>query len=161
MTLILHDLENELFLKTPFSRIDDSVVINPNDILPCIGCFKCWTELPGTCALKDKYSNNSLYFKNADKVIIISKNYYGSYSPIIKNFFDRSISYVKPQFRKVYDEMHHVKRYKKKLNIEYYFYGDIEDNEKETLEKLIKANQENLDSNVLINIIDIGEYCYE
>ena len=80
---------------------------------------------------------------------------------IIKNFFDRSISYVKPQFRKVYDEMHHVKRYKKKLNIEYYFYGDIEDNEKETLEKLIKANQENLDSNVLINIIDIGEYCYE
>lgn len=161
MILILHDLEDGVFKKSVFSKIENSIAINPEKILPCMGCFSCWTKLPGTCSLKDNYIHNSLFFKEAEKVMIISKCCYGSYSPNIKNFFDRSISYVKPQFRLLNGKMHHKKRYDKKLELEYYFYGDIKEYEKTTLEKLLKANALNLDCNIKVSVIDIGEYIYE
>lgn len=162
MILIIHDLDKSIFNKSIFSRIENSKIIDLSNIKHCVGCFNCWTKTPGLCNLNDDYVYNSLLLKNCSKLIVISKNNYGCFSAPIKNFFDRSISYVKPQFKIIFNEMHHKKRYKKKLNIEYYFYGDITEKEKNTIQKLIIANQENIDTNAKLYLIeDIGEYLYE
>jgi len=161
MTLIIHDLDNDTFLKTNFSKTDNSIVVNLDNIKPCIGCFKCWLETPNLCALNDEFKTNGNMLDKADKIIVISKNTYGMYSPKIKNFFDRSISYVMPQFKIIYGEMHHYSRYKKKLNIDYYIYGNILEEEKDTLLRLVKANSENMHSNNNIYFIDKLEDIYE
>ena len=160
MTLIIHDMNDIDFNKTIFSNIDNSKIIKVNNIKPCIGCFSCWIKTPGLCCLNDNYNTNGHLLSKCDKLIVISKNYYGMFSPEIKNFFDRSISYVKPQFQIIYGEIHHLKRYKKILNIEYYFYGDIKDNEKATIKELVKANGENLHSNNRLNFITKWEDYY-
>lgn len=56
--------------------------------------------------------------------------------------------------------MHHYKKYKKTLNIDYYFYGDITNKEEKTLSKLVKANSENLHSNNRIAFITNWEEYY-
>lgn len=159
MILIIHDMQKDDFSKTIFSKIDNSKIINLDNIKPCIGCFKCWLEHPNICALNDDFKTNGYLLSQAEKVIVISKNNYGMFSSKIKNFFDRSISYVLPQFKKIYGEIHHYSRYKKKLNIDYYFYGDILKEEKDTLRRLIKANSENLHSISNMYFIDNwGDY---
>ena len=160
MILIIHDLDEDLFLKTKFSKLEDSKVINLDNIKPCMGCFKCWLETPNICALNDNFKTNGLLLSQADKIIVISKNNYGMFSPKIKNFFDRSISYVMPQFKIVYGEIHHYSRYSKKLNIDYYLYGDILNEEKDTLKRLVKANGENMHSDNNLYFIDNWEDYY-
>lgn len=160
MTLIIHDMNDEDFKKTTFSQMENSKVIKIDNIKPCVGCFNCWLKTPGICSLDDDYKLNSYLLSKCDRLIVISKNYYGMFSPNIKNFFDRSISYVKPYFKIIYGEMHHYKKYKKTLNIDYYFYGDITNKEEKTLSKLVKANSENLHSNNRIAFITNWEEYY-
>lgn len=79
------------------------------------------------------------------EVLIISKCVYGSYSPFIKNVLDRSISYIHPYFTFKNGEMHHQQRYKKDFDLKVIFYGgDITTEEKETAQKLVRANAVNL-----------------
>lgn len=161
MIIIIHDLDNDIFLKTKFSKIKDSKIINLENIKPCIGCFNCWLKTPNICSLNDEFKTNGMLLSQADKLIVISKNNYGMLSPKIKNFFDRSISYVMPQFKIMYGEIHHYKRYQKTLNIDYYIYGDMLDEEKNTLKKLIKANSENMHSNSNLYFVSDWEEYYE
>lgn len=160
MTLIIHDMDDNEFKKTIFATMDNSKVIKIDNIKPCIGCFNCWLKTPGICCLNDNYPINGYLLSKCDNLIVISKNYYGMFSPNIKNFFDRSIAYVKPQFQKIYGEIHHLKRYKKILNIEYYIYGNITDEEKTTIKNLVKANSENLHSNNRLEFISSWEEYY-
>lgn len=160
MTLIIHDMDDTEFNKTVFKDIKNSKILKLDNIKPCLGCFNCWLKSPGICTLNDDYKINGALLSTCDRLIVISKNYYGMFSPNIKNFFDRSISYVKPYFRIIYGEMHHKKRYKNILNIDYYIYGDINSNEENTIKNLIKANSENLFSNNRLTIIDKWEDYY-
>ena len=110
-----------------------------------MGCFYCWTKNPGECRIKDGYDNLAELYSKAEKIIIISKCCYGSYSPFIKNVLDRSIPYLLPFFKTKNKEMHHTIRYKKNLSFEVCFYGkNIPNEEKEIAKSMIKANCINL-----------------
>ena len=57
---------------------------------------------------------------------------------------DRAISYVRGDFDIVNNEMRHRRRYKNKMKISAYFYGEnITEEEKITAENIVKANAKN------------------
>ncbi len=121
------------------------IISDENKIKNCTGCFCCWIKNPGRCILKDGYENLAELYSKAEKITIISKCCYGTYSPFVKNVLDRSIPYLFPFFKLKNNEMHHTIRYKRKLFLEVYFYGnDLTELEKNTAEKTVKANCVNL-----------------
>ena len=145
MEIIIHDLSEEK-LNNIYKNTDNSLIITDNKkIKSCMGCFYCWTKNPGECRIKDGYDNLAELYSKAEKIIIISKCCYGSYSPFIKNVLDRSIPYLLPFFKIKNKEMHHTIRYKKNLSFEVCFYGkNISNEEKEIAKNLVKANCINL-----------------
>ena len=145
MEIIIHDLPEEKFKKI-YKNTDNSLIITDNKkIKSCMGCFYCWTKNPGECRIKDSYDNLAELYSKAEKIIIISKCCYGSYSPFIKNILDRSIPYLLPFFKIKNKEMHHTIRYKKSFYFDVYFYGEnIPNEEKEIAKSMIKANCINL-----------------
>ena len=93
----------------------------------------------------DGYDNLAELYSKTEKIIIISKCCYGSYSPFVKNVLDRNIPYLLPFFKIKNKEMHHTIRYKNKLYFEVYFYGEnISDEEKEIAKNMVKDNCINL-----------------
>lgn len=145
MEIIIHDLPEEE-LKNIYKSTNDSLIITDNKkIKSCTGCFYCWTKNPGECRIKDGYDNIAELYSKAEKIIIISRCCYGSYSPFVKNVMDRSIPYLLPFFKIINKEMHHTIRYKKNLSFEVCFYEEnISDEEKEIAKNLVKANCINL-----------------
>ena len=134
--------KNENWIKNKEKEI---IIYNNSNIRNCTGCFCCWIKNPGRCILKDGYENLAELYSKAEKIIIISKCCYGTYSPFVKNVLDRSIPYLLPFFKLKNNEMHHTIRYKKKLFLEVYFYGkDLTELEKNIAEKTVKANCINL-----------------
>lgn len=149
MKLVIHDLEEKNFRKIKLN-LDESVKVISDDgtIHNCVGCFGCWVKTPGECVIQDKYSDMGELLSKCDTVNIISKCYYGGYSPFVKNVLDRSISYVHPYFEIRNGDMHHKSRYNNRFKLQVTFYGeDITENEKQTAGKLVKANSINLNCN--------------
>ena len=150
MKIIIHDLNENEFEKiynlTGIDKNENITLISDNKkIKNCTGCFFCWTKNPGECRIKDGYDNLAELYSKTEKIIIISKCCYGSYSPFVKNVLDRSIPYLLPFFKIKNKEMHHTIRYKNKLYFEVYFYGEnISDEEKEIARDMVKANCINL-----------------
>jgi multimeric flavodoxin WrbA len=140
--LIIHDMSEPDFLKVvPVVEQDTIVISNAGNIRACIGCYGCWIKTPGVCIIKDDYQNIGRLFSQTDELIVISRCFYGSYSPFVKNIWDRSISYLLPYFVKSNDETHHKRRYTNTFNLRVHFYGNgITIDEKMTAEKFIKAN---------------------
>ena len=99
MNVIIHDL-TDLQFQQIFPQIigDPRIVSNKGSIRNCIGCFGCWIKTPGQCVMKDGYENMGSILSQADTVTIISKCYYGGYSPFVKNVLDRSIPFLLPFF---------------------------------------------------------------
>ena len=121
MEIIIHDLPREK-LKKIYKNTDNTLIITNNKkIKNCMGCFYCWTKNPGECRIKDGYDNLAELYSKAEKIIIISRCCYGSYSPFIKNILDRSIPYLLPFFKIKNKEMHHTIRYKKSFYFDVYF----------------------------------------
>lgn len=90
------------------------------------------------------------YILHSNVLIIITKIYYGCYSPYIKNVIDRSIGILLPFFQKINGEIHHIYRYNQSPKLVVIGYGeDITSNEETTFKALIKANSLNL--NYMIN----------
>ena len=165
MQVVIHDMNKEEFqkiyeklkveviekkIKKSRNWIENNeeevkIISDENKIKNCTGCFCCWIKNPGTCILKDGYENLAELYSKAQKIIIISKCCYGTYSPFVKNVLDRSIPYLLPFFKLKNNEMHHTIRYKRKLFLEVYFYGkDLTELEKNIAEKTVKANCINL-----------------
>lgn len=142
MNIVIHDLRNEQFQSLfPKAGRNTHIISDSGTIRNCIGCFGCWIKTPGRCVLKDGYDNMGELLSQANSVLIISKCYYGCYSPFIKNILDRSIPYLLPFFRIKNKETHHQKRYKNNLQFSVYFYGEnITAQEKETAKNMVKAN---------------------
>lgn len=151
MKTIIHDLApavfEELFPETALSaRLGapdpSAAILSPAyQPRPCIGCFGCWIRTPGSCVLPDSYQEIGKLLSRTSELILISRCCYGGYSPYVKNVLDRSIGYLQPFFRMIGGEMHHVMRYDNHMTITTHFYGDsITKQEKETAERLVKAN---------------------
>ena len=142
MKIILHDLNQQEFTAWHLNKDADTIVISDNGkIRNCIGCFGCWIKTPGVCVLKDSYSNMGELLSKCDEFIIISRCVYGSYSPFIRNVWDRSISYLLPYFITRNGETHHRPRYKNTFLLSVHFYADnITQEERETAKALVEAN---------------------
>lgn len=145
MKLIIHDLaEDTLRRVLPQIAAADMVITDNENIHPCIGCFGCWLRTPGACIIKDAYGQMGKNIAMCSEMLIISRCVYGSYSPFVKNVLDRSISYIHPYFTVKNGEMHHRQRYERYFSMKVIFYGDdTTAKEKETAEKLVKANAVN------------------
>lgn len=145
MNVIIHDLEEEQCKRLPFVADGNTIIIaDDKQIKNCIGCFGCWLKTPGQCIIKDRYQQMGKTLANADCVIIISKLVYGGYSPFIKNVLDRSISYLLPFFKILYNETHHKQRYQNTFHLSVYFYGgDMTAKATQTAQALVKANCRN------------------
>jgi multimeric flavodoxin WrbA len=99
--------------------------------------------------IRDAYGDMGEKLSKCSEVIMISRCFYGGYSPFVKNVLDRSIPYIHPYFAFRNGEMHHRRRYDNHIDLRVWFYGEnITENEKRTAEKLIHANAINLDCSV-------------
>ncbi|BCN31239.1 flavodoxin family protein [Anaeromicropila herbilytica] len=146
MKLLIHDLKSDVFQSAfPSLPEDTKITSNESTIHHCIGCFGCWVKTPSKCSIRDKYGNMGEYLSKCNELIIVSNCRYGGFSPFVKSVLDRSISYVHPYFRFINGEMHHKRRYDNKINLHVHFYGEITEDEKNTANKLVKANSINLD----------------
>ena len=148
MRLLIHDLEEEQF-KSLLPEMSEEVTIisNNKSIRNCVGCFGCWIKAPGECVIKDDYKYMGKLIAECDELVLISKCYYGGFSPFVKNVLDRSIGYILPYFLIRNGEMHHKSRYKKQLKLSAIVYSDnLTKTERETMESLIVANSLNFNA---------------
>lgn len=159
MRLIIHDLTQEEFKGLNIDKGEAIIISDNGNIHNCIGCFGCWLKTPGQCVIKDSYMSVAKSFAASSEVLIISKCCYGSYSPFVKNVLDRNISYLLPDFTIIDGEMHHKKRYDKRLRLKAIFYGEnITQEEINTAKRLVSANCDNfyadIDNILFVKTID-------
>ena len=147
MKLLIHDMEKEKLKELLQDSTDNLTIVSEHEVIHnCIGCFGCWVKSPGTCVIHDKYEDMGEKLSKCQELIIISKCFYGGFSPFVKNVLDRSISYIHPYFTLRNGEMHHRRRYDNHIDLKVWFYGkDITEQEKQTAIKLVRANSVNLD----------------
>lgn len=145
MRTIIHDLNSKDLKKFNFNE-DDKLISSLECEHNCVGCFSCWVKHPKKCFICDGFDNMAEYLKDSSELILISKCRYGCYSSSVKKVLERCIGYVLPYFTIRDNEIHHANRYEKKLKLSTYFYGDIDDEDKIALEKLVKANAINLNA---------------
>jgi multimeric flavodoxin WrbA len=150
MKLLIHDLDEEKCKELLPSTIDNLTILSDNGSMQhCIGCFGCWIKTPGACVIRDSYGDIGECLSKCDEVMVISKCFYGGYSPFIKNVMDRCNPYMHPYFEIRNREMHHRRRYNNHFDLKVWFYGEnITEQEKQTAEKLIQANAINKDCSV-------------
>ena len=81
------------------------------DIAPCAGDFKCWTDMPGTCAIDDANREIARAVIQCNVLMISTPVTFGGYSSDLKRAVDHLIQNITPLFMRVGGEMHHVPRY--------------------------------------------------
>ena len=141
MKVILHDLADEY---------DDMIAANCDRPIaadgryaPCQGCFGCWTTHPAECFMKDKLHQVCRIIGQADELVIVTKNLYGSYSPAVKAVLDRSIGTSTPFSTYRGRELHHTLSYGNHDLWKVIVYGDITEAEKDTFRLTAKKNAVN------------------
>ena len=142
MNILIHDFSDKRFQELfPETNNNVYIISDTGTIRHCVGCFGCWIKTPGKCVLKDGYDNLGELFSKSEKLTIISRCFYGCYSPFVKNVLDRSISYLLPFFKIKNKGTHHKRRYQNNIQLEVHFYGEnITIEERKTAKKLVKAN---------------------
>lgn len=147
MRLIIHDFKGEDANIPALSESENTQIISDNGKMkPCIGCFGCWVKTPGECIIKnDGYNHIGTMFGCCNELWVISECRYGTYSPFVKNVFDRCIGYLLPFFKIVNGEMHHKMRYKDKIEFKVMLYGDITKEERLTARNILHRNFINFD----------------
>lgn len=138
MKVIIHDLGEEY--NEILQRKCDVLIHADGKYAPCQGCFGCWTKHPAQCYMKDSLQTVCRTIGKADELIIVSENYYGGYSPEIKNILDRSIGSSTPLSTYRGKQMHHTLRYGRHNLFKVFTYGDITEQEKDTFELIAARN---------------------
>lgn len=141
MRLLIHDRDDGFGerMKDRFDR----VVHADGKYAPCQGCFHCWTKTPATCELKDSLHEACRVLGQADDLVIVTENWYGGYSPAVKNLLDRSIGTSTPMSTYRGGEMHHTLRYGRHRLLSVLVYGDVSDGERQTWELMAQKNAVN------------------
>ncbi|MCG2713649.1 MAG: flavodoxin family protein [Candidatus Omnitrophica bacterium] len=92
----------------------ENILLAQKKIGHCIGCFTCWTKTPGKCILKDDMEGLLKKYMASDIVILASPLYVDHVTGIMKDFMDRSLPLVCPQFEMGdAGQTRHVSRYGK------------------------------------------------
>ena len=138
MKTIIHDLgeEYDALLK---NKCENTISANGR-YAPCQGCFGCWTKHPAQCFMKDTLQMACREIGRTDELIIVTENYYGAYSPAVKNVLDRSIGVSTPFSTYRGKQMHHTLRYGKKDKLKVYAYGDMTAEEEKTFCYMVERN---------------------
>ncbi len=138
MKVIIHDLgpAYDALLEETCS----CVVAADGKYAPCQGCFRCWTKHPAECFMKDKLQKVCRVIGQADELVIVTKNLYGSYSAAVKNVLDRSIGTSTPFSTYRGRQMHHTLRYGKHGLWKVLVYGEITEAEKDSFRLLAERN---------------------
>lgn len=140
--IVIHDLG--LKYEELLNKKYKNVFFADGKYVQCVGCFSCWTKHSTECFIKDKLKNISKKIGASKNLIIITKNYYGMYSPQIKNILDRGIGVSLPLTFYIKGQMHHIPRYKNHEKLIIYVYGKITEDEKATFKFLAERNMINL-----------------
>lgn len=96
MKLYIHDLSEQDFKDIVQVQNCDTVISSKDKVQSCLGCYGCWLKTPTICVIGDKYSDLGNIIACCDDIIIISRCYYGGFSPFVKSIVDRSLSYLLP-----------------------------------------------------------------
>ena len=157
MKVVIHDLEGP-YAKMLEAAFDQAIRADGR-YAPCQGCFGCWTKHPAECFMKDSLQQVCRIVGQADDLVIVTKNLYGSYSADIKNVLDRSIGTSTPLSTYRGGQMHHTLRYGKHDTWKVVVYGDITEDEKESFRYLAERNAINngFESSDVTFIDDLSE----
>jgi len=119
----------------------DTVVLNGDEIKPCMGCYMCWVRTPGFCIITNDCANAvGKQEIQADAVIFLSQITYGGFSYDMKSFVDRSIPNISPYFEIVEDNMRHGMRYERFPYMISIGYGANTPEERQTFIDLAERN---------------------
>ena len=138
MKVLIYD--RDVTLSDAVKEKYDKVIYADGKYAPCQGCFKCWTKTPATCVMKDSLHEMCRIVGLTKDLVIVTENWYGGYSPAIKNILDRSIGMSTPMSTYRGWQMHHVLRYGRYNSVSIYVTGDVSDKEKETWKLLVQRN---------------------
>ncbi len=89
------------------------LVLRDMKIAPCMGCFGCWVQTPGTCVIDDAGREIARSFIRSDLTILLTPVTFGGYSSELKKGLDRSLGLIMPFFTVIGGEVHHQPRYKR------------------------------------------------
>ena len=116
-TLVIHDTPDDWgkeiirHLQTGNGEKLRFVDLSEKKITSCIGCFYCWIRTPGLCRFRDDMDGILKEQIRSDRVLCLSPVTWGSYSPAMRTFQDRSLCLALPFFRKINGVTHHPPRY--------------------------------------------------
>ena len=130
MKVVIHDLDGAY--AEMVEAACDYAIRADGRYAPCQGCFGCWTKHPAECFMKDSLQQACRIIGQADDLVIVTKNLYGSYSANVKNVLDRSIGTSTPLSTYRGGQMHHTLRYGTHGTWKVIVYGDITEAEKES-----------------------------
>ena len=92
----------------------ENVLLAKKKIGHCIGCFTCWTKTPGKCVIKDDMAALLEKYMESDIVVMASPLYVDHVTGLMKDFMDRMLPLVCPQFEMGgAGQTRHVARYRK------------------------------------------------
>lgn len=66
--------------------------LDKNSVLPCRGCFFCYTKHPGLCVYRDLMPELKQKVQFCGMLIILTPVLFGCFSSIIKNTIDRGLT---------------------------------------------------------------------
>jgi Multimeric flavodoxin WrbA len=138
MTILIYD--RDITLSDSIKEKYDRIIYADGRYAPCQGCFKCWTKNPATCVMSDSLHEMCRILGQADDLVIVTENWYGGYSPAVKNVLDRSIGMSTPMSTYRGKQMHHTLRYGKHNRLKVFVYGDIAPSEMKTWELMVERN---------------------
>ena len=138
MKVVIHDLDGSF--AELVEDASDQAIHADGRYAPCQGCFGCWTKHPAECFMKDSLQQACRIIGQADDLVIVTKNLYGSYSADVKNVLDRSIGTSTPLSTYRGGQMHHTLRYGKHGTWKVIVYGDITEAEKESFRTIAERN---------------------
>lgn len=141
MKVIIYDLDSRY--EEQIKGKCDRALAADGQYAPCQGCFGCWTRHPAECFMKDKLQQVCRVIGQADELVIVTKNLYGSYSAAVKNVLDRSIGTSTPLSTYRGGQMHHTLRYGKHDLWKVVVYGEVSDDEKATFCHMAQRNAVN------------------
>jgi len=145
MHVILHDLppaQAARLLPPPGEAL--ALLPAAPGVKPCVGCFLCWTKTPGVCVIPDRGQALCSLLARAERLTVVSRCYYGGFSPDVKAMIDRHIGHMLPYFHVHEGEMHHIPRYPQGFALSWHLYGDMTEAERETARRYCEANARNL-----------------